>query len=169
MTLYWAGAQRIRRLLAANIGPAFPLPAICAEQISAAGSETTDSRHMSAAYVELGCVKLTGQLERVLRVFLADPAGRHHGYDLMKAARLSSGTLYPMLGRLEREGMLTAAWEPLSGDPSGRPPRKYYQLTAEGSRVARIELARAASAAPASRAPSRATTGAARPAGGSAR
>jgi PadR family transcriptional regulator PadR len=124
---------------------------------------------MSAAYVALGRVKLTGPLERVLRVFLADPAGRHHGYDLMKAARLSSGTLYPMLGRLEREGLLTAAWEPLAGDPSGRPPRKYYQLTVEGSRVARIELARAASAAPASRAPRRAATGTARPAGGSAR
>jgi PadR family transcriptional regulator PadR len=124
---------------------------------------------MSAAYVELGPVKLTGPLERVLRVFLADPAGRYHGYDLMKAARLSSGTLYPMLGRLEREGLLTAAWEPRTDDPSGRPPRKYYQLTGEGSRVARIELARAASAAPASRGARRATPGTARPAGGSAR
>ena len=121
---------------------------------------------MSAAYVELGRVKLTGPLERVLRAFLADPAGRYYGYDLMKAARLSSGTLYPMLARLEREGLLTSAWEPWAGDPSGRPPRKYYELTGEGSRVARIELARAA---PAPRAARRAIAGAARPAGGSAR
>jgi PadR family transcriptional regulator PadR len=114
-------------------------------------------------------VKLTGPLERVLRVFLADPAGRHHGYDLMKAARLSSGTLYPMLGRLERDGLLTSAWEPRAEDPSGRPPRKYYQLTGEGSRVARTELAQAAGAAPAARAARRGTAGPARPAGGSAR
>ena len=113
-------------------------------------------------------MKLTGPLERVLRVFLADPAGRYHGYDLMKAARLSSGTLYPMLGRLERDGLLTAAWEPRTDDPSGRPPRKYYQLTGEGSRVARIELARASSAARAPGAGRRGPAGTARPVGGSA-
>jgi PadR family transcriptional regulator, regulatory protein PadR len=111
-------------------------------------------------------VKLTGPLERVLRVFLADPVAQHHGYDLMKAARLSSGTLYPMLARLQQEGLLTAEWEPQVGDPSGRPPRRYYQLTGEGSRVARIELARASSA---SRAARRAATGTARLASGSSR
>jgi hypothetical protein len=42
-------------------------------------------------------VKLTGPLERVLRVFLAEVSARRYGYDLMKAARLPSGTLYPML------------------------------------------------------------------------
>ena len=38
-------------------------------------------------------MKLTGPLERVLRVLVADPAAQHYGYDLMKAARLPSGTL----------------------------------------------------------------------------
>ena len=46
-------------------------------------------------------MKLTGPLERVLRLFLADVTGRQYGYDLMKAARLPSGTLYPMLARLQ--------------------------------------------------------------------
>jgi hypothetical protein len=32
-------------------------------------------------------------------VFLADTSARHYGYDLMKAAGLPSGTLYPMLAR----------------------------------------------------------------------
>jgi len=88
-------------------------------------------------------MKLTGPLERVLRVFLADASARRYGYDLMKAARLPSGTLYPMLARLEDEGLVTSQWEPPPGDGSGRPPRKYYQLTAEGVRVARLELAQA--------------------------
>jgi PadR family transcriptional regulator PadR len=96
-------------------------------------------------------VKLTAPLERVLRVFLADPSARHHGYDLMKAARLSSGTLYPMLARLHDQGLLTAAWETPTGDVGGRPPRKYYQLTAEGICVARLELARSSAEAHASR------------------
>jgi PadR family transcriptional regulator, regulatory protein PadR len=86
-------------------------------------------------------VKLTGPLERVLRAFLDDPAAPRYGYDLMKAAGLPSGTLYPMLARLQDEGLVASRWEPQPADGAGRPPRKYYQLTAEGCRVARIELA----------------------------
>jgi PadR family transcriptional regulator PadR len=95
-------------------------------------------------------VKLTASLERVLRVFLTDTSALHYGYDLMKAARLPSGTLYPMLARLQEQGLVTSQWEPQPDDAGGRPPRKYYQLTGEGVRVARLELAQAASAASAS-------------------
>jgi hypothetical protein len=93
-------------------------------------------------------VKITASLERVLRVFLTDISALHYGYDLMKAARLPSGTLYPMLARLQEQGLVASQWEPRPEDASGRPPRKYYQLTGEGVRVARLELAQATSAAP---------------------
>jgi PadR family transcriptional regulator, regulatory protein PadR len=96
-------------------------------------------------------------------VFLADVSARHYGYDLMKAAKLPSGTLYPMLARLQDQGLLTSEWGPQPDDASGRPPRKYYRLTGEGARVARLELAQAA---PATR---RTAHRAARPARGSAR
>jgi DNA-binding PadR family transcriptional regulator len=86
-------------------------------------------------------VKLTRPLERVLRVLLADPTAEHYGYDLMKATRLPSGTLYPMLARLQQEGLVRSEWEEQRQDAAGRPPRKYYRLTAEGARVARLELA----------------------------
>ena len=86
-------------------------------------------------------MKLTGPLERVLRVLTADPSAQHYGYDLMKAARLPSGTLYPMLARLQQEGLVQSEWEAQREDAGGRPPRKYYRLTAEGVRVARLELA----------------------------
>ena len=108
-------------------------------------------------------MKLTGPLERVLRVFLADLSAPRYGYDLMKATKLPSGTLYPMLARLQAEGLLTSEWEPQPDDASGRPPRKYYQLTGEGARVARLELPGPSLAAPHH---ARATT---RPACGSAR
>jgi PadR family transcriptional regulator, regulatory protein PadR len=97
-------------------------------------------------------VKLTGPLERVLRAFLADATAPRYGYDLMKAARLPSGTLYPMLARLQDEGLVTSEWESRpggDGDAAGRPPRKYYRLTGEGVRVARLELAQASAPAPA--------------------
>jgi PadR family transcriptional regulator, regulatory protein PadR len=88
-------------------------------------------------------VKLTGPLQRVLQAFLEDPAAPRYGYDLMKAAGLKSGTLYPMLSRLEHEKLVTSGWE--TPRNPGERPRKYYRLTGEGIRIARLELAHASS------------------------
>jgi PadR family transcriptional regulator PadR len=95
---------------------------------------------------------MTGPLERVLGAFLADPAAPRYGYDLMKAARLPSGTLYPLLARLEHQMLVAAAWE--TPQQEGQRPRKYYRLTGEGIRIARLELAQAS--ARRQRAPARA-------------
>ena len=76
---------------------------------------------------------MTGPLKRVLRVFLADVSAPRYGYDLMKAARLPSGTLYPMLARLQDQGLVAAQWEQQREDAAGRPPRKYYRLTGESA------------------------------------
>jgi PadR family transcriptional regulator len=91
-------------------------------------------------------MKMTAPLERVLRAFLADPADPRYGYDLMKAAGLKSGTLYPLLGRLEDEKLVTSAWETPQQD--GQRPRKYYRLTAKGAEVARLELAQVSAGRP---------------------
>lgn len=88
-------------------------------------------------------MKLTAPLERVLSVLIADPAAPHYGYDLMKAARLPSGTLYPMLARLQQQGLVESEWEPQRDEAGGRPPRRYYRLTGEGVRVTRLELVKA--------------------------
>lgn len=84
---------------------------------------------------------MTGPLERVLGTLLADPTAPRYGYDLMKAAQLPSGTLYPLLARLEHQKLVASAWE--TPQQEGQRPRKYYQLTAEGIQVARLELAQA--------------------------
>jgi PadR family transcriptional regulator PadR len=84
---------------------------------------------------------MTGPLERVLGVLLADPAAPRYGYDLMKAAGLPSGTLYPLLARLEGQKLVVSAWE--TPQEEGQRPRKYYKLTGEGIRIARLELAQA--------------------------
>jgi PadR family transcriptional regulator, regulatory protein PadR len=91
-------------------------------------------------------MKLTGPLERVLRAFLADPSVPRYGYDLMKASGLPSGTLYPLLSRLQEQGLVTSAWEPAGTDSSGRPARRYYRLSDEGIETGRQELARASAA-----------------------
>ena len=84
---------------------------------------------------------MTAPLERVLRAFLTDPAEPRYGYDLMKAAGLKSGTLYPLLSRLEDEKLVTSGWE--TPRNQGERPRRYYRLTGEGIRAARLELAHA--------------------------
>jgi PadR family transcriptional regulator, regulatory protein PadR len=111
-------------------------------------------------------VKLTVPLERVLRVFLEDQSAPRYGYDLMKAARLPSGTLYPMLARLQDQGLVSSRWERPTDDDAGRPPRRYYQLTGEGARVARLELAHADRAARAGAQPARSAGQPGRPAPG---
>ena len=41
---------------------------------------------------------------------------------------VSEGTIYPLLSRMQREGLIRSAWKE---SPAG-PPRKYYALTAKG-------------------------------------
>jgi DNA-binding PadR family transcriptional regulator len=63
-------------------------------------------------------------------------AGRRwsHGYELASLTGIQSGTLYPLLIRLEAQGYLEAEWQqPAAG---GRPPRHAYRLTAAGQRLA---------------------------------
>ncbi|MFD1152236.1 PadR family transcriptional regulator [Saccharothrix hoggarensis] len=86
-------------------------------------------------------MQVTDTLSRVLKAFLCDPAKPQYGYELMKAADVKSGTLYPMLKRLLDDGIVVAEWESASPTPGGRPPRRYYKLTGEGVRQARVALA----------------------------
>ena len=53
-----------------------------------------------------------------------------HGYDLMAQAGVKSGTLYPLLMRLEAQGLLEARW--MESPQPGRPPRHVYRLTTAG-------------------------------------
>jgi PadR family transcriptional regulator PadR len=65
-------------------------------------------------------------------------AGRHHGFDIMDATDLPSGTVYPILRRLDEEGLVRSRWERETiARREQRPPRRYYELTAAGdSRLA---------------------------------
>jgi PadR family transcriptional regulator, regulatory protein PadR len=61
---------------------------------------------------------------------LAGANGWCHGYDVMAQAGVKSGTLYPLLMRLEAQGLLEAQW--VESPQAGRPPRHVYRLTAAG-------------------------------------
>jgi DNA-binding PadR family transcriptional regulator len=62
------------------------------------------------------------------------PRTWHHGYDLTKALSIKSGTLYPLLMRLEEQGLLEAEWR--ESEQPGRPARHVYRLTTQGLQVA---------------------------------
>lgn len=81
-------------------------------------------------------MRKTHALVQVAMAMMADPMGRHWGYDLAKRAGVRSGVLYPMLTRMLDQNWLTDGWEDSSAIKEKRPPRRYYELTEKG----RVEL-----------------------------
>jgi PadR family transcriptional regulator, regulatory protein PadR len=66
-------------------------------------------------------------------VLLAIRGGHRYGFDVMDATGLPDGTVYPILRRLERRGVLEGAWEAEGrARAEQRPPRRYYRLTRVG-------------------------------------
>jgi DNA-binding PadR family transcriptional regulator len=66
-------------------------------------------------------------------VLLAIRHGHRYGFDVMDATGLPDGTVYPILRRLERRGVLTGAWEDeAKARAEQRPPRRYYRITRVG-------------------------------------
>jgi DNA-binding PadR family transcriptional regulator len=87
--------------------------------------------------------RMTIPTQLVLRALLADPAKELYGVEIGQAAGLPSGTVHPILARLETVGWLTSRWEDIDPRTQGRPARRYYRLTPEGLELARATLARA--------------------------
>ncbi|MBA3431095.1 MAG: PadR family transcriptional regulator [Actinobacteria bacterium] len=73
-----------------------------------------------------------GALEYCVLALLRDK--ERYGFDLVRALAevdgmvTSEGTIYPLLSRLRRDGLVETTWRE---SPSG-PPRRYYRLTPAG-------------------------------------
>ncbi|GIF69406.1 hypothetical protein Ais01nite_74410 [Asanoa ishikariensis] len=93
-------------------------------------------------------MRMTIPVARVLAALLSEPDVDRYGLDLMRMTDLASGTLYPVLHRLQAAGWLAADWESVDPASVGRPARRYYRLTAEGVTAARRALAELRSLAP---------------------
>jgi len=89
---------------------------------------------------------MTIPTQLVLRALLAEPTQELYGVEIGQAAGLPSGTVHPILARLEGVGWLTSRWEDVDPRVEGRPARRYYQLTSHGLELARAALSRAYSA-----------------------
>jgi len=89
----------------------------------------------------LADVRITTAVAKVLAALLVDPTVDRYGLDLMRATGHPSGTLYPILLRLQHAGWVVARWEEVDPVAAGRPARRYYRLTADGAVAARTAVA----------------------------
>src|SRR5271155_2475834 len=77
---------------------------------------------------------LRGVLDLCLLAVMGD--GPTYGYEMTKRLRarglsmVGEGSIYPLLGRLERDGLV----ETHRAASNGGPPREYYNLSPEGER-----------------------------------
>lgn len=73
---------------------------------------------------------------RSLQILHAIQAGDAYGLELVARTGLPSGTVYPVLGRLKRSGLVRSHWEDQRrADRDGRPRRRYYELSPAGARA----------------------------------
>ena len=77
-------------------------------------------------------VRMSLQTLRVIEAFLAEPVRELSGADVQRHSGLASGTLYPILLRLEAAGWFTSRWEAVDPAEAGRPRRRFYRITASG-------------------------------------
>jgi len=82
--------------------------------------------------------RISPETLQVLARFVERPTRWRYGYDLSRDTGLKSGTLYPILMRLEKYALLEARWETTE---AGVPPRHTYRLTPAGLELARARLA----------------------------
>lgn len=87
--------------------------------------------------------RMTGPTKALLETFLGEPERPRYGLELGAALGLPSGTIHPILARLEGVGWLTSGWEDVDASAVGRPQRRYYLLTPTGAQSAQEAVARA--------------------------
>lgn len=91
---------------------------------------------------------MSPQTAAVLAVLVEEPDQAHYGLAIARETGLKTGTLHPILARLQGAGWLTSAWEdPADHEDQGRPRRRYYRLTKDGEVAARRAVAVANSSA----------------------
>jgi DNA-binding MarR family transcriptional regulator len=79
-----------------------------------------------------GKVRISLQTLKVLEAFLENPSVQLSGADVHQHCGIASGTLYPILLRLEAAGWFVSQWEAIDPSSAGRPRRRLYRLTSTG-------------------------------------
>lgn len=87
---------------------------------------------------------MTPQTIAVLRVLLEDPTASRYGLEIARSCGLKTGTLHPILNRLQQAGLIESFWEdPADHEVQGRPRRRYYRFVGHGATTAYQAVTRA--------------------------
>src|SRR5208283_1316461 len=84
--------------------------------------------------------RLTSQTLKILALFMSHIEDEISGAEAGRATGLASGTLYPILLRLEEAGWVESRWEAEDPHELGRPRRRFYRVTGVGARRAQSAL-----------------------------
>jgi DNA-binding PadR family transcriptional regulator len=87
--------------------------------------------------------RLTHATVSVLRAMLENPSRELYGLEICAAAGLPTGTVHPILARLESAGWLESSWEEADPKAAGRPRRRYYRLSDHGAVRSEAAVSRA--------------------------
>lgn len=85
-------------------------------------------------------LRLTAQTLKVLSALISSRLEEISGAEIARGTKLASGTLYPILFRLEEAGWLTSRWEAEDPRELGRPRRRLYKITGAGARNAKLAI-----------------------------
>ncbi|MFP5205341.1 MAG: PadR family transcriptional regulator [Acidobacteriota bacterium] len=78
--------------------------------------------------------RITGPVLKVLKILMNCPEVGISGAEIARSTKLASGTLYPILFRLENAGWLESRWEEVTPSVVKRPRKRLYHVTALGER-----------------------------------
>jgi DNA-binding PadR family transcriptional regulator len=81
---------------------------------------------------------MTSQTLKVLAILMSRTQDKISGAEIARFTKLASGTLYPILMRLEDAGWVESCWETDDPHELGRPRRRLYQATGLGVKNARL-------------------------------
>lgn len=87
--------------------------------------------------------RMTLHTQLVLQVLMDDPTREMYGLEICAGAGLASGTIHPILARLEKVGWLESRWEQIDAREEGRPRRRYYRLNPNNMAIVRAAVSRA--------------------------
>jgi PadR family transcriptional regulator, regulatory protein PadR len=85
-------------------------------------------------------IRLTHATLKVLCSIMASRGAEMSGSQVAVETGLASGSLYPILLRLERAGFLKSRWESIDPSKEGRPRRRLYKMTATGAACTRAAM-----------------------------
>ena len=84
--------------------------------------------------------QVTPQTLKVLTALMENLRDELSGAEIGRTTKLQTGTLYPILLRLEQAGWLESRWEVEDPHSLGRPRRRFYRVTALGIQQARAAV-----------------------------